>query len=119
MDQGIQGRLKNPAGLQVYSDLERLGEKHKTKTEKEKKNRKKHKLLTRTGWTAEWGPAVSLGRAGHSEKGGPGGSDWGEGLESRTPCPLYLLYNGVTFYNNLEQRRNKATNSARRVISFF
>lgn len=26
MDQGIQGRLKNPAGLQVYSDLGHLTE---------------------------------------------------------------------------------------------
>lgn len=48
MDQGTQGSLKNPAGLQVYSDLESLGGKHKTKTEKEKKKKKKYKLLTRT-----------------------------------------------------------------------
>lgn len=39
MDQGTQGSLKNPAGLQVYSDLESLGGKHKTKTEKEKKKK--------------------------------------------------------------------------------
>lgn len=49
MDQGIQGRLKNPAGLQVYSDLERLGEKHKTKTEKEKKTERNTSYLLGQG----------------------------------------------------------------------
>lgn len=96
MDQGIQGRLKNPAGLQVYSDLERLGEKHKTKTEKEKKKKTERNtsyLLGQGGLQS--GDQLSLWGEPGIQRRVVLGLLTGGGSGVQDPMPtLYLLYNG-------------------------
>lgn len=42
MDRGTRGRLKNQAGLQVYSDLESLGEKQNKNNKKKKETQVTH-----------------------------------------------------------------------------
>lgn len=109
MDRGTRGRLKNQAGLQVYSDLESLGEKQNKNKKKKKETQVTHydRVEGRVGLlVVSLGRAVALGTLIFF---------WG-GSEIHDPVPtLYLLQHGVTVDNNPKER-NRVVSSARRMI---